>query len=50
MYATVGRPKKNGDSDIPKDTNKHKKLNKYERKELIELRERNQYLEAELLI
>ena len=49
LCTTVGRPKKNGDSDMPKDTNKPKKLNKSEREELIELRERNQYLEAELL-
>ena len=34
---------------MPKDTNKPKKLDKSEREELIELRERNQYLEAENL-
>lgn len=49
LCGTVGRPKKNGDSDMPKDTNKPKKLDKSEREELIELRERNQYLEAENL-
>lgn len=49
LCGTVGRPVKNGDSDMPKDTNKPKKLNKSEREELIGLRERNQYLEAENL-
>ena len=37
---------------MPKNTdksNKIKKLNKSEREELIELRQRNEYLEAELL-
>ncbi|MDY3902239.1 IS3 family transposase [Peptoniphilus sp.] len=34
---------------MPKGTNEPKKLDKSEREELIELRERNQYLEAELL-
>ncbi|MDO5754649.1 MAG: helix-turn-helix domain containing protein [Tissierellia bacterium] len=36
LWGTVGRPKKNGDSDMPKDTNKPKKLDKSEREELIE--------------
>ena len=49
LCAAVGRSKEKGDSDMPKDTNKPKKLDKSEREELIELRERNQYLEAELL-
>ena len=49
LCGMVGNPKKKGDSDMPKDTNNPKKLNKSEREELIELRERNQYLEAENL-
>lgn len=49
LCGTVGRPKKNGDTDMPNDTNRPKKLTKSEREELIELRERNQYLEAEIL-
>lgn len=49
LCGSVGRPKKNGDSNMPKETNKPQKLSKSEKEELIELRERNQYLEAELL-
>lgn len=49
LCGPVGRLKNNGGSDMPKGTNEPKKLDKSEREELIELRERNQYLEAELL-
>lgn len=52
LNANVGRPIKNKDTTMSKNTdksNKIKKLNKSEREELIELRQRNEYLEAELL-
>ena len=52
LEGTVGRPRKSEDTTMPKNTdksNKIKKLNKSEREELIELRQRNEYLEAELL-
>lgn len=49
LYVSAGRPRKNGDSSMPKNTKRPKTLNKSEREELIELRERNQYLEAENL-
>ena len=49
LCGKVGRPRKNGDWDMPNDRKKPKKLTKYEREELIELRQRNQYLEAENL-
>lgn len=48
LNGSVGRPKKNGDSTMPNNKDKPKQLSKSEREELIELRERNEYLEAEL--
>lgn len=49
LCGSVGRPRKSEDSNMPNDTKKPKKLTKSEREELIELRQRNQYLEAENL-
>lgn len=45
----VGKTQKAGDTDMPKRTDKEKKLTKTELEELVELRDRNKYLEAENL-
>jgi len=52
LNCTVGRPIKNEETTMLKNKDKSdniKKLNKSEREELIELRQKNEYLEAELL-
>ena len=49
LCITVGRPKEKGDSDMPTNTNTSKKRDTFEREAFLELRERNQHLEAELL-
>lgn len=50
LNVSIGRPTKSEDKDkMPKNTDKIKKLNKSEREELIELRQKNEYLEAEIL-
>lgn len=52
LNTPLGRPKKKEGTTMPKNTDKpenSKKLNKSEREELIELRQRTEYLEAELL-
>lgn len=49
LCKTVGSPKNIADTHMTNYSHKSKQLNKSEREELIELRERNQYLEAENL-
>ena len=49
LCGSVGRSQKTGDSQMPNKENQPKKLSKSEREELIALRERNEYLEAENL-
>lgn len=49
LCGTLGRPRKREGTTMPKNNDEPKELSKSEREELIELRERNEYLEAKLL-
>lgn len=49
LCGTLGRPRKREGTTISKNNHEPKELSKSEREELIELRKRNEYLEAKLL-
>ena len=49
LHGFVGKTKKAGDTDMSKKTDKERNLTKSESEELIKLRNRNEYLEAENL-